>query len=520
MGYLHDCIDAALARDPNGRALQFDGAWITWSELRQSVEAIDEAIARLGLGEGGVAACALRNRPAHAAAILAMLRGGHCLLTLNALAPDDQLAQDVRSARAPVVVAAAQDWDRPAFRRAVAVSGAAGLSLTGDFARPVELVAGLERPVGGGLLAPRRESAILMLTSGTTGPPKRVPLQRAVLERQLDAAAAAAAAAGEEAAALRPSIVHSSFVHISGVWNVVSTAMSGRPLVLLERFSVEAWRAAIVEHRPKQAGLPPAALRMILDADPPREDLASLAAIGSGSAPLDPALVDTFQERYGVAVLGNYGATEFAGSAATWSLPAFRKYWSSKRGAAGRINKGVEARIVDPETGAPRPLGEEGALELRGASIGSPEAWIRTTDRAVLDADRFLWIKGRLDSSINRGGFKVQPDEVARVLELHPAVREAGVVGVPDARLGEVPVAAIALRAAAEPPSEAALSAHVRRHLLPYCVPVAFHVLPEIPRTPSMKVSSPALRAALSAGGESDAGARGWLRRPTALCEG
>lgn len=117
----------------------------------------------------------------------------------------------------------------------------------------------------------------------------------------------------------------------------------------------------------------------------------------------------------------------------------------------------------------------------------------------MLDADGFLWIRGRLDNAINRGGFKVQPDDVVEALEAHPSVREAAVVGIPDRRLGEAPVAALILRQGATEPSREELSAWVRERLIAYCVPVAYRFVDELPPTPSMKVSSPQVRELFAA---------------------
>jgi acyl-coenzyme A synthetase/AMP-(fatty) acid ligase len=270
--------------------------------------------------------------------------------------------------------------------------------------------------------------------------------------------------------------------------------MARRPICLMEKFTVAEWRAAVAEHKPMAGGAPPAALRMILDANIPRQELASLTSLGAGTAPLDPEIVDEFLRRYDLPVLSNYGATEFAGGVASWSLKAFRENWAAKRGAVGRVHRTTEARVVDPETGAELPFGQEGILELRGFATGDEAAWSRTTDRAVLDEGRFLWIRGRADNAIIRGGFKVHPDEVVAVLEQHPAVREASVVGLPDRRLGQVPAAALILRADAAAPSEAELADWVRGRLMAYCVPVAFRVVEDLPRTPSMKVSMPAVR--------------------------
>jgi long-chain acyl-CoA synthetase len=497
MGDFSEQMRAGLANDAAAPAIQFKGRWVTWGEIGGVVRGLDAVLDALGQGPDAAIGCVLRNSPLHAATMIGVVSGGRCLVTLNGLLPDEKLAADIVAARPPVLVASAADWERPALRAAAAAVGAAGVALTGDPDRPVALVAGLETVGAGPHQTPPPGTAILMLTSGTTGAPKRVPLRRTVLERQLVEAAGARRQRTADGAPAQGdvSVMHGSLVHIGGVWAVLEGAMSGRPMCMLEKFTVAEWRQAVVEHRPAMNGAPPAALRMILDADLPREDLSSLQALGSGTAPLDPAIVDEFLRRYDIPVLSNYGATEFAGGVASWSLRAFREYWSKKRGAVGRIHKSMEARVVDPETGAERPFGEEGVLELKGFAVAQDDAWVRTTDRAVLDADRFLWIRGRADNAIIRGGFKIHPDEVVDVLQQHPAVLEASVVGVPDRRLGQVPVAAVILRAGATAPSDAELGDWVRSKLIAYCAPVAFRIVEELPRTPSLKVSTPAVRA-------------------------
>jgi long-chain acyl-CoA synthetase len=293
-------------------------------------------------------------------------------------------------------------------------------------------------------------------------------------------------------------IVSAPLSHIAGVTHTMNNLLAGRSICLLEKFTVEGFRDAVVRHRPKVAGAPPSALRMIMDANIPREDFSSLVAYRTGTAPLDPALADAFYERYGIPVLQNYGATEFAGGAAGWTLEDFKKFWTAKRGSVGRINKGVVARIVDPDSGAEVPTGSEGLLEMRGPNIGDGKTFTRTTDLAVLDADGFLFIRGRHDNAIIRGGFKILPHDLVNALEQHPAIREAAVVGIADARLGQVPAAAYIVKTSANPPTPDELGAFLRERLMPYQIPVVLRAVDDLPRTPSLKVSQPALRELLS----------------------
>jgi acyl-CoA synthetase (AMP-forming)/AMP-acid ligase II len=132
-------------------------------------------------------------------------------------------------------------------------------------------------------------------------------------------------------------------------------------------------------------------------------------------------------------------------------------------------------------------------LEAKVAPIG-PD-WIRTTDIASIDADGFVTLHGRADGAINRGGFKVLPETVRRVLISHPAVRDACVVGVADKRLGQVPFAAIEATPGVPVPSSDELKELVRQALPVYNVPVEFAVVDELPRNPALKVSLPAVAA-------------------------
>jgi long-chain acyl-CoA synthetase len=225
---------------------------------------------------------------------------------------------------------------------------------------------------------------------------------------------------------------------------------------------------------------------MVFDADPPKDALASLSLIAVGGGKLDADLQRAFETRFGIPVLPAFGATEFAGVIANWSLDAYRKYGESKRGSAGRASSGVALRIVDRETRASLSVGEVGLLEARVARIG--REWIGTTDLASLDADGFLFVHGRADDAINRGGFKIVPEQIAALIRQHGAVADAVVVARPDVRLGEVPVAAVELRAGMTTTSTELLI-YLRDRVAAYQMPVEIRVLATLPRNGSMKIA-------------------------------
>jgi len=229
--------------------------------------------------------------------------------------------------------------------------------------------------------------------------------------------------------------------------------------------------------------LVPAALRTVLHSGLTREDLASIRAVTSGTAPLAAEDADAFTEKFGIPVLTSYAATEFGGGVAGWTLPDYQKYWHAKRGSVGRASLGAQLRVVDDE-GAPVASDVVGLLEVKPGQLGPTPDWLRTTDMARIDEDGFLWIVGRADQAIIRGGFKVIPDDVRRALESHPAIQGAAVVGQPDERLGETPVAMVELRDAID---VAALLDHLRTRLARYEIPTDIVIVEQIPRTPSGK---------------------------------
>jgi acyl-coenzyme A synthetase/AMP-(fatty) acid ligase len=326
--------------------------------------------------------------------------------------------------------------------------------------------------------------ALQILTSGTTGPPKRQAIKTAVLERTVFSVTSGETAPPDAP----PELAYWQFGGI-GVCQLIAGVYNGRRIVILERFTVDGWLHAVKAHRITRSGVQPAVIRMLLDADVDKEDLASLDFLISASGPLDPETRDEFEARYGIPVMLAYGATEFAGSLCAWTADMSREFGESKRNSVGRPLSDAQLRIVDPDTGAEVAVGERGLLEAKVAPI-SPD-WIRTTDIASIDADGFVTLHGRADGAINRGGFKILPETVRGVLVSHPAVRDACVVGVPDKRLGQVPFAAIEVAAGMTVPSDDELKDLVRQALPRYNVPVAFAVVDELPRNPALKVSLP-----------------------------
>jgi acyl-coenzyme A synthetase/AMP-(fatty) acid ligase len=494
---LSSIVRKVLTIDPSAPALEFNKEWHSWGELTAIIDGIEAILVDNGIGRGTRIGGILRNRPQIAAVIVGTIINDRCVVTLNPALPEAKLVGDIVSLKTPVIIALTDDWKRPEVREAARGTGALCIEVTTDSSNPVRV---LFDKTGSDFNADAEGVGIEMLTSGTTGTPKRIPLPAKNFSKMVLDAAVYEKRDITAAPKLSQSvtIANTPFSHIGGIFGLFVTLSAGRKACMLDRFRVEEFVDAIQRHRPKVVGAPPSALRMIIDAKVPREALSSLAVFRTATAPLDPNLADQFYELYGVPVLQNYGATEFAGGVAGWTLSDFKAFGAERRGSVGRMNPGVEGRVVHPETGEPLAFGEEGLLELRAKHLGDGTNWVRTTDLARMDAEQFLWILGRADNAIIRGGFKIIPDDVVKAIESHPDILEACVVALPDARLGQVPAAGYRVRSG-HSLTEAELRSYLREKLTAYQVPAKLLQLDEFPRTPSMKPSQPELKKLLEA---------------------
>ncbi len=468
---LSDRIRSVMAIDPAAVEIDFRGEAITWGAIAELVAGIDRLLSAAGIGPAAPVGLLLRNRPEMFAAILATIASERCIVCVNPMQGEAKLAADLEALQAPALVATAGDWRSSVVRDAAQRTGSLAIALDRTAEPPAQSVPGLEQRGPGPHRGDAPGVAVEMLTSGTTGPPKRIQLRTDAFAKSL-LGASHYESNRSEVPTLQKSfaLISGPLVHIGGMFHCVKSAVDGRPVCLLERFDVEAWVDAVRRHRPKVTGLVPSAMKMVMDADVAPEDLSSLRAVTTGTAPLAPELQAAFEERYGIPVLITYGATEFAGAVAGWTIRDHRDFGASKRGSVGRAHPGCALRIVEPESGALLGIDETGLLEVLSEQAPA-EGWVRTADRARIDADGFVWIEGRADGAINRGGFKIDPATVARSLERHPAIREAAVVGLPDERLGEVPVAVYELSEGAMQPTEEELLDFAREHLARYFVP-------------------------------------------------
>jgi len=403
----------------------------------------------------------VRNRPLHAATMLGLIAHGRALTTIYAIQSPQAMAVEIEETRFGAIVADVRDWTEE-VQDAVRKIGAAAI-LVDHEAIAVNPAPGFETAGEGPFSTIGGERGIEILSSGTTGKPKRILFPFRMLTRAVESVAAARTGVD-----LEPDILTWPYGGIGGMCNLVAGVMLGRHTTILDKFNVPEWIEAVRKHRPKFVSGPPTVARMALDAGVTREDMASVQYFFGGGAAFSPELQDEFEAAYDVKVIWAYGATEFCGTIISWTPALYETYRERKRGAIGKALPGIELRVTDPETGLPVGDGEVGYLEAIVPAVN--DDWIRTTDLVTMDADGFVFHRGRGDGAIVRGGFKVLPEKIVTAMLQHPSVLDAAVVGLPDARLGEVPVAAVELREGTPEVNETELRDYAKQMLVTHHV--------------------------------------------------
>ncbi len=333
------------------------------------------------------------------------------------------------------------------------------------------------------------DSAFVMWTSGTTGEPKPILHTHSAYFELLDRVLGPLRAKPRDPARPpSPNLIAVSLSLNAGIYNVLFGLRAGAPVVVMDGFTPAGFAALVRRFTIRSTVLPPAAMTMLAD-DPAVTDLAPLRYVRSITAPLSPIQARRFTDKFGVTVLNGYGQAEI-GEVIGWTA-ADAKQHPEKIGAIGRPHPGVAIKVLD-DAGAVAGPDAVGRLLVRPPSMAAgyangdeladridADGFVDTGDLARVDPDGFVWIEGRSGDVINRGGNKVFPDHVAEVLRLLPDVADAGVVGVPDDRLGAVPVAFVV---GGPTVTDDELRAVCREHLAPYKVPVAFHRVDALPR--------------------------------------
>ena len=355
--------------------------------------------------------------------------------------------------------------------------------------------------------------AAMCYTSGTTGHPKGVVYSHRsnyLHSLALTASDSFAIKQGDRILAIVP-LFHAN------AWGIPYAALlSGASLIMPDRFlQAEPLAAMIKAERVNGAGAVPTIfndLLTYLDANP-EADVSCLGDVIIGGAACPPALIRSFDERHGVRLLHAWGMTEMSplGTIARPPVGLSEADAWPYRVSQGRLSASVQARLVGPD-GAVMPWDGEsvGELEVRGPWItGSyyrdddpdrfDEGWLRTGDVGRLTADGFLTLTDRAKDVIKSGGEWISSVALENALMGHPAVREASVVGVPDERWGERPLATVVVRDGQDVTAEE-LRTFLADHVAPWQVPERWAFIAEVPKTSVGKFNKKALREQFATG--------------------
>ena len=342
-------------------------------------------------------------------------------------------------------------------------------------------------------------TAVLLFTSGTTGEPKAAVLRHRNLAAYLIGSVEFGAAAPDEC-----SIVSVPPYHIAAVSSVLSTTYAGRRVVQLERFDPDAWVDTVRRESVTHAMVVPTMLRRILDVvEREGGGLPSLRSLAYGGGPMPRAVVERAMAVLPAVDLVNaYGLTETSSTVAVLGPDDHRAAFAStdpevraRLGSVGRPLPGVEVQVRDD--GEIWVRGEQVSGEYEGRPIDLDDGWFATRDSGHVDQEGFLFVHGRMDDVIVRGGENLSPGEIEAVLLEHPAVADAAAVGVPHETWGEQVVAAVVLHPGVAV-SEEELRAHVRDRLRSARTPERIAFRDELPYNETGKLLRRVLREELS----------------------
>ncbi|MHC3816500.1 acyl-CoA synthetase [Streptomyces sp. DT9] len=473
---LQDPAGSPAARE----AVRFGEQSLSYARLAAAADALATRIA-----EAGRVAVWATATPETVVAVVAALRAGVPAVPLNPKTGERELAHIVSDSAPSTVLAAAGDVLPPALAALARVdvdTAAAPRTRSTEFPEPSP-----ESP------------ALIVYTSGTTGPPKGAVLPRRAVAATLDALEDAWQWTGDDV------LVHAlPLFHVHGlILGVLGPLRRGGSVRHLGRFSTEGvarelgaggtmlFGVPTMYHRIAEALAEPATSGGLAKA------LAGARLLVSGSAALPVHDHERIAAATGRRVIERYGMTE------TLMNTGVRADGEARPGTVGAPLRGVELRLVEEDGSALADPASIGEIQVRGPNLftgylNRPEAtaaaltadgWFRTGDMATLDPDGYVRIVGRKATDlIKSGGYKIGAGEIENALLDHPGVREAAVTGEPDPDLGERIVAWVVPADPASPPPADELAAHVAAQLSPHKRPRTVRYLDELPRNDLGKI--------------------------------
>jgi long-chain acyl-CoA synthetase len=486
MGNLAANLVATAERQGEQIALRLDETQIPYTALDAASARVAGLLRARGVGPGARVGIMLPNVPQFAVIYYGVLRAGGVVVPMNPLLKHREVEFYLADSEASLLFAWHEVAD-PAEAGAKAAGTGAIAVVPGEFERLLGSVEALPDVVD----VADDDTAVILYTSGTTGKPKGAELTHANLSRNVDVALGLFEL-GPEAVVLGALPLFHAFGQTCAMNAAVA---AGATLSLIARFApdkalgiIERDRVTVFE------GVPTMYSAMLHAPEGDLFDTASLRTCASGGAAMPVEVMHSFEQRFGCIVLEGYGLSETS-PIASFNHPDRER----KAGSIGTPVEGVEMKVVDDD-GNEVPQGEPGEIVIRGHNVMKgywrrPETtekairdgWFYTGDIGRVDEDGYYFIVDRKKELIIRGGYNVYPREIEEVLYEHPAVREAAVIGMPHAELGEEVGAAIAVKPGASA-TEAEIRDYVKTNVAAYKYPRRVWFVDELPKGATGKI--------------------------------
>jgi acyl-CoA synthetase (AMP-forming)/AMP-acid ligase II len=513
-------LRAAAADSPDAEAVVDGDRRLTFAELEARTSEFARALVAAGVQPGEAVSIWAPNSATWVIASLGAHAAGAVLVPVNTRYKATEARHLLTKARVVLLVvdqgflgndylgmlrSAAADADAqgtllagfPALRTIVSLSPTDDPAVTGyqDFLAGAADVDPVEVDRRTNAVTPEALCDILF-TSGTSGTPKGVMTSHAAAMRTSQAwAVGVGVRAADRYLVINP-LFH-SFGYRAGLHACI---LKRATMVLLPVFDADATLRVAQEERISVLPGPPTLFHSVLDHPRFAEfDLSALRLVVTGSSIVPEALMYRIRDAVPSVetVISPYGLTEVAGTAAICPLDAPIEKMST---TVGMAIPDTELAILDAG-GRALPPGEDGEIVVRGyhvmlgyfeepaatAEAIDADGWLHTGDVGHLDDEGYLTVTGRLKDMFQTGGFNVYPVEVEQLLATHPMIAEAAVIGVPDARLGEVAHAFVLPRPGCSPDPDGVI-AFARARIANFKVPRGVTVVGELPRTPLGKV--------------------------------
>ncbi|MBS1886447.1 MAG: long-chain fatty acid--CoA ligase [Actinobacteria bacterium] len=483
---LASLVAGVAARHPDRPAVKLDDRVLDFAGLDDRAARVAGLLAAAGIEPGARVAVMVPNVPEFLVLYHGVLRAGAVVVPMNVMLKRREATFYLADSGAELMLY----WHRCAAE-ATAAAADAGCPAIEVEPEAFDALLGDQGPRGPHPVEPA-DTAEILYTSGTTGRPKGATLSHGNLLEN-------ARISAEEILMLDPESVVLGVLplfHASGQTLSMNAAISGGAcLTMLPRFDPGGALRIIERDRVTHLqGVPTMYIALLNHPEREKFDVSSLrnCVIGAASTPAE--VLREFGEAFDCELFEGYGLSE-ASPLASFNHPGR----PSKIGSIGTPLRGVEMKIFD-EHDREVPRGETGEIVVRGHNVmkgywGLPEetaaalrgGWLHTGDMGRVDGDGYFFIVDRKKEMIIRGGYNVYPREVEEVLYEHPGVREAAVVGLPDARLGEEVGAAVVPTPGSEP-DPAELVDFVRTRLAAYKYPRHVWFVHELPKGPSGKI--------------------------------